>query len=46
MKNPQSPPAVPLSFLNKIKLKNKGNEVHAHFEAIPAELFPWAANQK
>jgi len=46
MKNPQSPPAVPLNFLNKIKLKNKGNEVHAHFEAIPAELFPWAANQK
>ncbi len=46
MRNPQSPPAVPLNFLNKIKLKNKGNEVHAHFEAIPAELFPWAANQK
>ena len=46
MKNPQNPPMLPLSFLTKIKLKNKGNEVHAHFEALPAELFPWAANQK
>ena len=46
MKNPQNPPLLPLSFLTKIKLKNKGNEVHAHFEALPAELFPWAANQK
>jgi hypothetical protein len=46
MKNPQNPPMLPLSFLTKIKLKNKGNEVHAHFEGLPAELFPWAANQK
>jgi hypothetical protein len=46
IKNPQNPPMLPLSFLSKIKLKNKGNEVHAHFEALPAELFPWAANQK
>lgn len=46
MKNPQNPPMLPLSFLTKIKLKHKGNEVHAHFEALPAELFPWAANQK
>jgi hypothetical protein len=46
MRNPQSPPMLPLNFLNKIKLKNKGNDVFAHFEALPAELFPWAANQK
>jgi hypothetical protein len=46
MKNPQNPPMLPLSFLTKIKLKHKGEEVHAHFEALPAELFPWAANQK
>jgi hypothetical protein len=46
MKNPQSPPTVPLNFLSKIKLKNIGNEVHAHFEATPAEVFPKAANLK
>jgi hypothetical protein len=46
MKNPQNPPILPLSFLTKIKLKHKGDEVHAHFEALPAELFPWAANRK
>jgi hypothetical protein len=46
MKNPQNPPMLPLSFLTKIKLKHKGDEVHAHFEALPAELFPWAANRK
>jgi len=46
MKNPQNPPMLPLSFLTKIKLKHKGDEVHAHFEALPAELVPWAANQK
>jgi hypothetical protein len=44
MRNPQSPPAVPLNFLNKIKLKNIGKEVHAHLEAVPAELFPKSAN--
>ena len=46
MKNPQNPPMLPLSFLSKIKLKHIGDEVHAHFEALPAELFPWAANRK
>ena len=46
MKNPQNPPMLPLSFLTKIKLKHFRDEVHAHFEALPAELFPWAANQK
>ena len=46
MKNPQNLPMLPLSFLTKIKLKHKGEEVHAHFEALPRELFPWAANQK
>lgn len=46
MKNPQNPPMLPLSFLTKIKLKHKGGKVHAHFEALPRELFPWAANQK
>ena len=46
MKNPQVQLAVPLNFLNKIKLKHQGNEVHTHFEALPAELFPWAANKK
>jgi len=46
MKNPQSPPMIPLNFLNKIKLKNQGNEVLAQFEALPAELFPRPANLK
>ena len=46
MKNPQNPPMLPLSFLTRIKLKHKSDEVHAHFEALPRELFPWAANQK
>jgi hypothetical protein len=46
MKTRQTPPMLPLSFLTKIKLKHKGDEVHAHFEALPRELFPWAANQK
>ena len=40
MKNPQNPPILPLSFLTKIKLKHIRDEVHAHFEALPAELFP------
>ena len=46
MKNPQNQAMLPLSFLTKIKLKNEGNQVYAHFEALPTELFPWAVSKK
>ena len=46
MKNPKVQPAVPLEFLNKIKLKHQGNDVLIELSAAPAELFPWAANKK
>lgn len=46
MRDPRTKPLLPLSFLNAIKLKHQGNEVLAHIEALPAELFPWAANKK
>ncbi len=46
MKNPQAVSLLPMSFLNKIKVKHEGMEASVHFEALPAELFPWAANKK
>ena len=42
---PKAQPAVPLEFLNKIKLKHQGNDVLIDLSAAPAELF-WAANKK
>lgn len=46
MKDPLAKPDLPLDFLNKIKLKHQDKEVFVHFEASPAELFPWVANKK
>ena len=46
MKNPQIKPMISMDFLNKIKLKQEGNRVLAHIEALPAELFPWALRPK
>lgn len=46
VKNPKVQPALPLEFLNKIKLKHQGNDVLIDLAATPAELFPWAANKK
>jgi hypothetical protein len=46
MKNPEIKPMISMDFLNKIKLKQEGNRVLAHIEALPAELFPWALRPK
>lgn len=46
IRDPRAEILLPLSFLNKIKLKHLENDVLVHFDGMPAELFPWAANKK
>ena len=45
MKNPEIKPMISMDFLSKIKIKQEGNRVLAHIEALPAELSLGLASQ-